>query len=223
MALVDLCTDFREQQPLSAERQSDSDTLAEQDPPCDQPAPWDAWEDYLDDLDSQVAQSGAVCAAALQQHTPTTTNDDFIPAMPTTAAAEPHRPKLGLRRPINACVARAVSKKERMQDNDAGQRARTAMIDEWRRLRQKGTWDTKVREWSTVAAEAKALNQEVHFGYLLGLCFEKGSELPENHRDRKMKGRVVYQGNRVVNQNWEAALFQDLGSSLATPEASSGL
>ena len=35
-----------------------------------------------------------------------------------------------------------------------------------------------------------------------------------------MKGGVVFQGNQVTNQSWEAAIFQDLGSSPATMEAS---
>eukprot|EP00972_Heterocapsa_arctica_P086558 12759454-Heterocapsa_arctica.AAC.1 len=44
------------------------------------------------------------------------------------------------------------------------------------------------------------------------MCVEKNSELPEGHPKRKFTGRVVFQGNRVTNQNWEAAIFQDLGS-----------
>jgi len=64
--------------------------------------------------------------------------------------------------------------------------------------------------------EARQTGKEVHFGYLLGLCFEKGSELPEGHLDRKFKGRSVFQGDRVVNQKWEVALFQDLGSNPGT-------
>ena len=55
-------------------------------------------------------------------------------------------------------------------------------------------------------------------GYLFGICVEKNSELAPDKR--KYKGRVVFQGNRVVNQNYEAAMFQDLGSSLATLDAS---
>ena len=52
---------------------------------------------------------------------------------------------------------------------------------------------------------------------LFEICVEKGSELaPEL---RKYKGRVVFQGNAVKNQNWEAAMFEDLGSSPATMEA----
>ena len=77
---------------------------------------------------------------------------------------------------------------------------------EWDRLRMMGTWDeVVVREWADVAREARQAGKEVHFGYLLGLCFEKGSELPEGHPDRKFKGRSFFQGDRVVNQNWEVA------------------
>ena len=49
---------------------------------------------------------------------------------------------------------------------------------------------------------------------------EKGSELAEGDPNRKFKYRVVFQGNNVVTQNWEAALFQDLGSSPASMETS---
>ena len=52
---------------------------------------------------------------------------------------------------------------------------------------------------------------------LYQICVEKGSELPPELR--KYKGRVVFLGNQVKNQNWEAAMFQDLGSSPATMEA----
>ena len=89
-------------------------------------------------------------------------------------------------------------------------------------------WNEKnVREWDDVAAEALKFKKEVQFGYLFGICVEKGSELPKFLPDgktrnpgRKFKGRVVFQGNRVVNQSWEAAVFQDLGNSPATMDAS---
>ena len=55
-------------------------------------------------------------------------------------------------------------------------------------------------------------------GYLFGICVEKNSELDPSMR--KYKYRVVFQGNRVVDQNYEAAIFQDLGSTPATLEAS---
>ena len=58
----------------------------------------------------------------------------------------------------------------------------------------------------------------VHMGYLFGICVEKNSELSDEQR--KFKGRVVFQGNRVIDQNYDAAMFQDLGSAPATMEAS---
>jgi hypothetical protein len=57
-------------------------------------------------------------------------------------------------------------------------------------------------------------------GYLFGICVEKNSELPAGHPSRKFKGRVVFQGNRVVDQNWQRAVFEDLGNSPATMDAS---
>ena len=54
-------------------------------------------------------------------------------------------------------------------------------------------------------------------GMLFEICVEKGSELAP--KLRKYKGRAVFQGNRVKNQDWEAAMFQDLGPSPASMEA----
>ena len=38
--------------------------------------------------------------------------------------------------------------------------------------------------------------------------------------NKKSMGRVVFQGNRVVGQNYDAATVKDLGSQPATMEAS---
>ena len=43
--------------------------------------------------------------------------------------------------------------------------------------------------------------------------------MPDGDKSKKFKYRLVFQGNQVVTQNWEVALFQDLGSSPATMEA----
>ena len=71
-----------------------------------------------------------------------------------------------------------------------------------------------------MAAEAIRDGREVHCGWLFGICGEKNHELAEDDPLRKFKGRVVFQGNRVVNQDWDNALFMDLGSSPATMEGS---
>ena len=48
---------------------------------------------------------------------------------------------------------------------------------------------------------------------------EKGSELSPDDPARKFKGRVVFQGNQVFDENWDVALFQESGSSPATMDA----
>ena len=91
---------------------------------------------------------------------------------------------------------------------------------EWQRLRDQLVWDEEeVREWDDVRREAQEGGFEVHMGYLLGICVEKNSELSLDKPARNYKGRVVFQGNRVVDQNYDAAMFQDLGSAPATMEA----
>ena len=138
-----------------------------------------------------------------------------MPCQPDDSA---HRRKLGQRsQPFNACVARPVNKTEIASAPAAQQ----AMKVEWDRLRAKHVWDeTIVREWDDVANEARQASVEANLGYLFGLCTEKNSEQPLGHPSRKYKGRVVLQGNRVVSQNWQRAIFEDLGNAPATMDAS---
>ena len=57
-------------------------------------------------------------------------------------------------------------------------------------------------------------------GNLFDFCVEKNPHLAADDPRRKYKARVVLQGNRVMSQDWEAAMFQDLGNAPATMEAS---
>ena len=117
---------------------------------------------------------------------------------------------------IYACVARPVTKRERQENADA----RASLAKEWGRLRKITTWDESiVREWEQVALEARRSGKIVHVGRIFDICVEKGSELPKGDPARKFKGRVVFQGNNVRDQNWEVAMFQDLSSCPATMEA----
>ena len=50
---------------------------------------------------------------------------------------------------------------------------------------------------------------------------EKNSELDENDPNRKFKGRAVFDGSDVRDENKEVALFQELSSCPATMQASS--
>ena len=70
-----------------------------------------------------------------------------------------------------------------------------------------------------MVAEARAAGCTHHVGRIFDICVEKRSELEESHPARKFKGRVAFQGNRVKDENWDVALFQDLSSSPAAMEA----
>jgi hypothetical protein len=114
-------------------------------------------------------------------------------------------------------VARTVNKAEIA----TAPKAQAAMKVEWGRLRSKHVWnESVVRDWDDVANEARAIGKVANLGYLFGTCVEKHSEQPEGHPSRKFKGRIVFQGNRTVDHNWQRAIFEDLGNSLATMDAS---
>ena len=54
---------------------------------------------------------------------------------------------------------------------------------------------------------------------VFGIVVEKNHELDPKDPRRKYKGRAVFQGNHVRDQDGNWALFADLGSSPATMEA----
>ena len=56
-------------------------------------------------------------------------------------------------------------------------------------------------------------------GRIFEACYEKGSELSQDDPRRKFKGRTVFQGNNVRDENSDHALFNELGSSPASMEA----
>ena len=99
-------------------------------------------------------------------------------------------------------------------------KAHEAIQLEWDRLRSRKAWDeSNPREWDNLAPEAKAMGEEVHAGMVFGFVVEKNSDLPQGDSRRKLQGRVVFQGNNVRNQNWETAVFADVGSSPSSMEA----
>ena len=151
-----------------------------------------------------------------------------MPVLPPAAASDstrPHRERNPALSPMvfDAVVARPVGRKER----NSTPKALEAVAKEWQRLRTikhrdgVGVWDeSRVREKSRVRHEARDKGITMHFARIFDLCVEKGSELPLGDPDRRFKGRAVLQGDQVIDQNWEAALFQDLSSSPAGMEAS---
>ena len=140
------------------------------------------------------------------------------------ARAHKHREK---RNPhgglYNACVARPVKPAE-MRSNP---KAKAAMQDEWDRLRSvqrpdgnHGVWDESlVEEWGKVRARARRNGEKVNVGLVFGIVVEKNFELDVNDKRRKYKGRAVFQGNNVKDEDGNWAIFQELGSSPATMEA----
>ena len=116
-----------------------------------------------------------------------------------------------------ACVARPVGRKEL----EATPKAQAAVRKEWDKLIAKGVWDmATVQEWGSVVARARRCGETVHHGSLATIVVEKNSELDEGDPARVFKGRTVFLGDQVHDQNWESAVFQDIGSSPATIEAS---
>ena len=149
------------------------------------------------------------------------------PAMPvvTEPDPEPHRErmaslyweKLGqVTGEMFALVARVVGPKE-IESTPA---AKEAMDREWKKLADKSCWlEKQVREYRDVAAEAKHKNVKAHFGKIFEICSVKGDELPDGHPQKKWKGRSVFQGNNVQDENHDHAIFAELGSSPASMEA----
>ncbi len=69
----------------------------------------------------------------------------------------------------------------------------------------------QVREWSDVREEARRTGIRNHVGMVFGICVETGSELPMGDPSRKLKGRCVFRGNAVRDEDHYAAVFQGLG------------
>ena len=115
-----------------------------------------------------------------------------------------------------ALVARVVSQAE----IDRTPEAKAAMDKEWQKLVDKSCWlEKKVREYRAVAREAKAKETKAHCGRIFEICSQKGSELPKGHPEQKWKGRSVFQGNKVSDENNDHAIFAELGSRPASMEA----
>ena len=57
-------------------------------------------------------------------------------------------------------------------------------------------------------------------GRIFGITVEKNHVLKKEDKNRKFKYRVFFQGNKVCTQDFESAIFQDLGSWPASMEAS---
>ena len=107
-----------------------------------------------------------------------------------------------------------------MKEVNSNPKAQQAILEEGEKLLKQGVWDVNsVREKRDVIRDAMKNKKKVHFTRIFPICSEKGNKLPEGDPDRKFTGRCVVQGNDVRDENSHAAIFQELSSSRATPEA----
>ena len=137
------------------------------------------------------------------------------PSMPVFHENIEHRPRSEELAGISM-VAKVINKKE-VEKSPA---AKAAMAKERQALRDLKTWDeSAVEEWDVVADRSRRAGARVHVGRVFGFVSIKNSELPEGHPNRKYKGRAVFQGNQVRDEDNYQALFQDLGSSPASMAA----
>ncbi len=69
-------------------------------------------------------------------------------------------------------------------------------------------WDeSKVVEAKDARTAARRQNKKAHFGRIAEMCYEKGSELPVGHASRVYKGRSVFLGDNVKDENFNLSLI----------------
>ena len=130
------------------------------------------------------AAHAQICAAALgttaqksKSRRDRWRDDHICPAMPCIPHIDGHRQKYGQPTWLGnwACVAQPVTPKQMESLPSAQQKLAYAARDkEWNNLGNKNVWIwSSVREWDSVAAEARNNRQEIHMGRLFGLCVIK--------------------------------------------------
>ena len=198
------------------------------------------WKKYIESLKKKNAALEAmgikpdheVTKEMEAKATPSTSSSS--PAMPVIPSSdepepEPHRQK-SIRDMINEKIAElqtyqnyelfaAVAQAVTRQQIDKTPAAQKSLDTEWNKLKDMPAWDqNKVRECRQVVNEAIKANKKVHIGRIFEICVLKGSELPEGDPRRKYKGRTVFQGNNVFDENSDYALFAEMSSSPASME-----
>ena len=201
------------------------------------PEEWLEWEEFVSQQEGPNADTSgkqkhiyeALACTAEYHDNPKSSykvNKEKViaPSMPciNTGKVDEHRVKITEQQlPFPAAVSRPVSRKEMLENPEALKKMR----DEWNGLTEQGTFEfgtaknPLIYEHDAIRSEAKKNDEEIHFGRVHGIMVEKHWQLPKEDPRRKFKGRAVLLGNKVTNQNIEAAFFQDLGNSPATFEA----
>ena len=93
-------------------------------------------------------------------------------------------------------------------------RAKAALDAEWSKLEAYPAWRYDlVRSRKTVEREAKKAGKTVHFGTLMELCHEKHAELNLPPERNIFKGRIVFRGDIVKDEQGYYAVFSEQGTS----------
>jgi len=135
-----------------------------------------------------------------------------IPKSAKTCSSKPHQDHTSMRgyssETFLGMVHTPVDIKKALQIPDA----RKALDAEWAKLVKRGAWDVrKVRPKAEVIAEARSTGVPAHFGSLRDLCHIKNSQLGEEFWT--YKGRVVFRGDIVRNEQGDFAVFAEQGAS----------
>ena len=66
--------------------------------------------------------------------------------------------------------------------------------------------ETRVREWRDVRRDDKSTGEKAHVGRVFCICVKKHAELPVGDPKRKYKGRSVFGGDRVYDDDGNMAI-----------------
>ena len=105
-------------------------------------------------------------------------------------------------------VHKALSRPE-VQEYEGAQ---LALKKEWDKLKDKDAWDyDSVRERADVEEEARRTGVMIHLGSLMAFCHIKNYQLGEDQWS--FKGRVVFRGDNVKDENGQFAVFSEQGAN----------
>lgn len=90
--------------------------------------------------------------------------------------------------------------------------AKAAVEKEWTKLFDMKTFDLeRVTSLKDIQAMYKKANEPVHFGSLRTICHEKNAEMKKVIKE--YKGRVVFRGDTVKNEDGYLAVFSEQGTA----------
>ena len=162
------------------------------------------------------------CSRISTENTSETDAEDFDAinvSLPYSTAKDQHQHRSResiFDTPWNIMVSAILSPKE-VRGNPEAEKA---IIAEAAKLKKRIVWDEQsVEEWREVAERARRNGVTVHVGRVFAVVVVKNAELDPSDPLRKIKARLVFQGNEVRDQFGQIALYEQMSSSPATMQA----